>query len=335
MEKTELIETIHKFKKLNILVIGDVMLDRFIWGNVDRISPEAPIPIVKVDNENAYPGGAANVARNLCKFINHTEVLSILGNDDRGNELLDLMKKENIDTNLCLKFDQRNTTVKTRIIAHSQHMLRIDREKIVPLNDIEMEEFFANLKTINKNIDAVIFEDYGKGLLTQELFDKVVKYIRQLEKKYQKKIFICVDPNPSNPLNWNNVDLVKPNRKEAYAAAEIYSDNKFGKINEKEKLEQIGKKLFKKWQCNKILITLGENGMCLLERNNKTFFVEAKAREVYDVSGAGDTSIAFLTMALALGLNPQKATEIANIAASIVVGKVGTATLNIDDFKKI
>jgi len=313
---------VKNIRQQKILVIGDIMLDQYIWGKVNRISPEAPVPVVHVTHESAYPGGAANVARNLADFGISVTMSSVIGNDANGEKLLTLLKESAIAADGVITLDGYPTIVKTRIIARHQQVVRVDRESVQPVNDTLLKRLLSKLENIIQEIDAVIIEDYGKGFITQKLADQVISIAREKGK------IITTDPNPNNILKWSGVTLIKPNRAEAYAAATIPFDE-----NEKT-LYRVGEKLLKKWDSAYILITLGEEGLMLFHPPEKPFHTPTKAREVFDVSGAGDTVIAFFTAALAAGLTGAEAAQVANHAAGIVVGKLGTATLTPEELLK-
>ncbi|MBX7158286.1 MAG: D-glycero-beta-D-manno-heptose-7-phosphate kinase [Verrucomicrobiae bacterium] len=306
---------LESFRAKKILVIGDIMLDEFIWGKVSRISPEAPVPVVEVQREEFFTGGAANVARNLRPFGVSVLMMGRVGKDREGKQLLQLLKKEGVKTDYILNTSTLPTIVKTRIIAKTQQMVRVDKEVCDGLS----QEHFARIKTLLKKalpeVDAVIIEDYGKGFVTQSLVDEVAKQC----KKY-KKIW-TVDPNPNNPLNWFGATAIKPNRNEAF----LFSGVLFSE--DKKQLQRVGETLLKRWKAQLLLITLGEHGMQLFQKGKSSYASATKAREVFDVSGAGDTAIAIFTLALSAGATPQEATEMANHAAGVVVGKLGTATL--------
>ncbi|HPG40957.1 MAG TPA: D-glycero-beta-D-manno-heptose-7-phosphate kinase [bacterium] len=313
---------IHKIQQQRILVIGDLMLDQFIWGKVNRISPEAPVPVVHVTHESAYPGGAANVARNIADFGGQATICGMVGSDVHGQELLALLGQSRINTGGVIVRNEYTTIVKTRIIARQQQVVRVDRESVEPLIPAMYAALPEKLEQIIHNVDAVIIEDYGKGFITQPLVDKVTAICRTHNK------IITVDPNPGNPLQWQGVTLVKPNRAEAYQSAGLpYNEDK-------QSLLQVGETLLNKWQSAGILITLGEDGLMLFQPPEQPFHTPTKAREVFDVSGAGDTVIAFYTAALAAGLTGAEAAQVANHAAGIVVGKLGTATLTPDELLK-
>jgi D-beta-D-heptose 7-phosphate kinase/D-beta-D-heptose 1-phosphate adenosyltransferase len=299
---------IERMSGCRILVIGDVMLDHFIWGAVRRISPEAPVPIVEVTKETTFPGGAANVARNLSAFTPNAYLMGRVGKDSSANELRRLLNEEGVNTDPMLESETLPTIAKTRIIARQQHVVRVDRETIEKLSAEELKLISSRLEAMLPELDGVIIEDYGKGFVTQAFADQVIGLCKAAGK------LVTVDPSPHNPLSWKNASLVKPNRLEAFAAAGIQDHHKLIQ-----------------WSVGKVLVTLGEQGMILFQRDSTPHHIPTRAREVYDVSGAGDTAIAFLTLALASGLSAEDAAGIANHASGIVVGKLGTARVMKDE----
>ncbi|MBL9118271.1 MAG: D-glycero-beta-D-manno-heptose-7-phosphate kinase [Verrucomicrobiaceae bacterium] len=305
------------FASARILVVGDVMLDHFVWGNVRRISPEAPVPVVEVVRETLFPGGAANVARNLAEFTQHGLILGRVGADSDAQKLTELMKEEGVGTELLLIHPTLPTISKTRIAARQQQIVRVDREVIQKLGADELDEVERRVREKLPEIDAIIIEDYGKGFVTQELVDTLVRLASSAGK------LLTVDPSPRNPLQWKGASLVKPNRLEAFAAAGMEDTGKDGQLKE------VGKRLLDKWQVPNVLVTLGEQGMMIFDKDSPEtpHHLPTRAREVYDVSGAGDTAIALLTLALSSGMSLHDAAEVANHASGIVVGKLGTATL--------
>lgn len=310
-----------RLARCRVMVIGDVMLDHFIWGNVRRISPEAPVPIVEVVRETSFPGGAANVARNLATFTAHSSLMGRVGRDRHASELNELLSGESIRTDTLLTSDTIPTISKARVIARQQHVVRVDREQIQKLTAAELAEVRAKVEPLLADIDAIIIEDYGKGFVTQELVDLVVALAGRAGK------LITVDPSPRNPLHWKGVTWVKPNRIEAFAAAGMEDHHRAVALDRDEALLSVGEALLEKWQVPNVLITLGEQGMMLFQKGAKPHHIPTRAREVYDVSGAGDTAIALLTLSLAAGLSATEAAEVANHASGVVVGKLGTATL--------
>jgi rfaE bifunctional protein kinase chain/domain len=311
--------------KCRILVIGDVMLDHFIWGHVRRISPEAPVPIVEVTREEFYPGGAANVARNISPFSPHTHLMGRVGKDSAADRLRDLLIADKVDPAPLLVHDTLPTISKARVSARQQQIVRVDREKLLPLTADELAEIEKRLRALAPDLDAIILEDYGKGFMTTELMQLVSKIAAE------HNLIVTVDPSPRNPLPWSGVTLVKPNRLEAFAAAGLEDHLLPGPPAQNTELLEVGRILLEKWAVNSVLVTLGEHGMMLFERGQSPHHIHTRAREVYDVSGAGDTAIALLTLALAAGFKLQDAAEIANHASGIVVGKLGTATLTPDE----
>jgi D-beta-D-heptose 7-phosphate kinase/D-beta-D-heptose 1-phosphate adenosyltransferase len=301
------------------------MLDEFVWGRVSRISPEAPVPVVEVQAESSYPGGAANVARNLRPFCASVLLCGAVGEDSFAEKLRGLLADEGIETGALVETSEIPTIVKTRIIARQQQVVRVDREK----NRGSIAEVTARAAEIvgelMPSVDGVILEDYGKGLICQSLKDRVCS----LAKEHGK--FLTADPNPGNHLDWSGVDLLKPNRSEAFAMAGRTDYGAADDPLQDADLLDVGALLLKKWDLAGLLVTLGEHGMILFERGASPYHTPTKAREVFDVSGAGDTAIALYTLAICAGATPHEAAEISNHASGVVVAKLGTATLVADE----
>jgi D-glycero-beta-D-manno-heptose-7-phosphate kinase len=314
-------EIVDGMSSRRILVAGDLMLDEFIWGKVSRISPEAPVPVVAVDRETSYPGGAANVARNLREFTPHAAVLGLVARDAAGQRLRELLVTGGIDTAGVVERGSGPTTVKTRIIARTQQVVRVDRELKESPGTAERRALLDALGAALPQVDAVIIEDYGKGLLDLDLAGEFVAEARAAGKP------VSVDPNPNNPIPWHGVTVVKPNRHEAFAAAGIPWSEPASHPLEDRPLLKAGEILLEKWETDQLLITLSEMGMLLFTRDGQRHHTPTRAREVFDVSGAGDTAISLYTLALCAGATPVEAAEIANHASGVVVGKLGTATL--------
>ena len=308
-----------------ITVIGDLMLDEFVWGKVGRISPEAPVPVVEVTGESFYAGGAANVARNLREFVDHVAVIGMLGKDRSGRQLRKLLAEQNIDTSNSIEEESFCTIVKTRIIALHQQVVRVDREKFAIPSKAHIANAVAAVRESLKETDAIIFEDYGKGFVTTELVGEIVR-----EAAIAKKI-VAADPNPRHSVDWRGVTVVKPNRAEAFLAAGIPWRDPDEAPKKDSDLERAGKILLKKWETQNVLITLGEHGMVLFQQNDAPYYIRTKARQVFDVSGAGDTAIALFTLGLVSGATPIEAAEIANYGSAVVVSKLGTATVTRDE----
>jgi D-glycero-beta-D-manno-heptose-7-phosphate kinase len=318
-------QILDRASKQRLLVIGDLMLDEFVWGKVGRISPEAPVPVVEVSGESFYPGGAANVARNLREFTAHVGVVGMIGRDRGGEQLRQLLADQKIDTSACSISPDFPTIVKTRIIARQQQVVRVDREKILAPDEKQIGLVVASVKKMLPEIDGIIFEDYGKGFLAERLVSEIVTAARESRK------VVAADPNPRNNLPWHGLSVVKPNRSEAFHAAGIPLQESDG---DDRVLKEVGAILLQKWQAELVLITLGEEGMMLFQRGQKPHHVPTKARQVFDVSGAGDTAIALFTLALCSGATALEAADIANNASAVVVGKLGTATVSPEELRE-
>ncbi|MDP9097967.1 MAG: bifunctional ADP-heptose synthase [Verrucomicrobiota bacterium] len=327
MNARRLKEILDRAGTKRILVIGDLMLDEFVWGRVKRISPEAPVPVVEVTGESFYPGGAANVARNLREFVGHVAVVGMFGSDRGGRQLRELMEKQKIETKSAVEDPGFPTIVKTRIIARNQQVVRVDREQLRSPTPAQVSEIVRNVKRQLAKTDAIIFEDYGKGFLAGELVRRICDEALAAGK------IVTGDPNPHHPIEWKSVTAVKPNRNEAFLAAGLSSSDPASTPMKDKPLLKAGEVLLEKWQTKLVLITLGEQGMMLFERGNKPHHIPTKARQVFDVSGAGDTAIALFTLALSCEATSVEAAEIANHASAVVVGKVGTATVTPEELR--
>jgi len=322
MNRERYLEISARFSQSRVLVIGDLILDQFVWGRVSRISPEAPVPVVEVDRETQYPGGAANVARNLREFSQHAAVLGTIGQDAEAETLKRLLADEGIDTSAIQQDPAWRTIVKTRIIARHQQVVRVDREQKYRPAQSQSAQALASIDAMLPHLDAVIVEDYGKGLIQQAFADAITARVRAAGK------LLAIDPNPQNPLQWNGASVMKPNRSEAFAAAGIPHSEPVDPVAKDEAVMEVGRTLMEKWNCGILLITLGEQGMMLFRKGEPPFHTPTRAKEVFDVSGAGDTAIALFTLALTAGATASEAAEISNHASGIVVGKLGTATVS-------
>jgi rfaE bifunctional protein kinase chain/domain len=307
-------------QKTRVLVVGDVMLDQFIWGSVSRISPEAPVPVLDFSRESFMPGGAANVARNLVSLATPAELFGAIGNDDAARKLLKLLGEQKIGCAGLVKSAARHTSIKTRIVAQQQQVVRVDRETRDGLDDRLTGQLLAALKPMLANTAAVIVGDYGKGVVTQPLLNEIKSLCRA------RGVWLSLDPKPVHHLNLNGLSLITPNRKEAFELADLPDDTKNANPLADKNLMLVAERLLKELNPALLLITLGELGMLLCQREQKPFHIPTVAQEVFDVSGAGDTVIATFTLAIAAGASPIEAAILSNHAAGIVVGKVGTAT---------
>jgi D-beta-D-heptose 7-phosphate kinase/D-beta-D-heptose 1-phosphate adenosyltransferase len=306
--------------KTRVLVVGDVMLDQFIWGNVARISPEAPVPVVEFERESYMPGGAANAARNLTALRVNTELFGTVGHDDAARKLRKLLEEQHIGCTGLLPHSSRATSLKTRIVAHKQQVVRIDRETRESVEGKLMNRLLEAFKEQLKKADAVIVCDYGKGVVTQHLLNEMKALCRA------RGVWLSLDPKPYH-LNLSGLSLITPNRKEAFELANIPDETRQRDPFADKNLMMVAERLLNELRPAVLLITLGELGMLLCQRDQKPFHIPTVAREVFDVSGAGDTVIATFTLAIAAGASPLEAAIISNHAAGIVVGKIGTATV--------
>ncbi|MDD5136819.1 MAG: D-glycero-beta-D-manno-heptose-7-phosphate kinase [Candidatus Omnitrophica bacterium] len=305
---------IGNFKNARVLVIGDLILDEFLWGDVSRISPEAPVPVVWVKKESFMPGGASNVANNLRSLGANVYLAGVIGDDERGAILKGELEQKGIHTAGVITDDSRPTILKTRVVAQHQQVVRIDKERVEPLSGGILGKLVEYVEGAMKDVDAVIIEDYGKGVITSALLSKVVP----AAKKHSK--IISVDPKEENFKYYKGISVITPNNYEASKAVGF-------EIKDEATLLKAGQTLLTKLNCKIALITLGEHGMAVFQKSKPVKHIPTVAQEVFDVSGAGDTVIATYTLSLAAGADPIMSAHIANCAAGIVVGKVGIAVV--------
>ena len=316
-----LIGIIEQFKNKKILVLGDVMLDKYIWGNVSRISPEAPVQVVEVAKESYAPGGAANVANNIAALNAKSFMVGVVGKDRTKEQLVSDLKKRNVDVSGLIEDENKRTVRKVRVFGRSQQLLRFDYEKKGYVDANTEKKIFHFIEKNMGNVDAVIISDYAKGTITKNLMEKLIPLCKEKNK------IIVVDPKPKHKDFYKNATLITPNHKEANEMANIAEEA------EDADIEMTGKKLLEEMNST-ILITRGEKGMSLFEKDGKITNIPTFAKEVYDIVGAGDTSVATVALALASGANFEEAAIIANHAAGITVGKVGTSTVSIEELKE-
>ncbi len=314
--------------KARVLVIGDVMLDQFIWGNVARISPEAPVPVVDFERESFMPGGASNVARNLTALHVATEIFGVIGDDPAAKQLKTLLAEQKVGCEGLVGNPSRHTSVKTRIVAHKQQVVRIDRETRGGLDGKLTSQLLDAIKSKLDGAEAVIVGDYGKGVVTQPLLNEMKTLCRE------RGIWLSLDPKPVHHLNLSNLSLITPNRKEAFELANLPDDTRNHNPLADKNLMQVAERLLNELRPAVLLITIGELGMLLCQRGKKPFHIPTIAQEVFDVSGAGDTVIATFSLAIAAGASPVEAAILSNHAAGIVVGKIGTATTSPEELLK-
>jgi rfaE bifunctional protein kinase chain/domain len=314
--------------KARVLVLGDVMLDQFIWGSVARISPEAPVPVLDFERESFMPGGAANVARNLTSLKVSTEIFGAIGEDDAAHQLKKLLAAQHIGCRGLVTNPARHTSVKTRVVAHKQQVVRIDRETRDGLDPKLVGQLLGAMKKRLPETDAVIIGDYGKGVVTQPLLNEVKSLCRE------RGVWLSLDPKPVHQLNLSGLSLITPNRKETFELADLPDETKTANPLADKNLMLAAERLLNELRPAVLLITLGELGMLLCQRGQKPFHIPTVAQEVFDVSGAGDTVIATFTLAIAAGASPVEAAILSNYAAGIVVGKIGTATTSPEELLK-
>lgn len=325
MDKQKLISFIDKFEGKEIIVIGDVMLDHFVKGSVSRISPEAPVPVVNVEKEDFVAGGAGNVAVNLAVLGAKPALVSVVGQDIKGSILAQFLKDKGVNTDYITIDSARPTTQKVRIVAERQQVVRVDRESKAKLTPQTAKICMQNFKRALKKAKGVVMSDYGKGMLSDHNIHEIIALCNA------KKIPVCVDPKIDNFLKYKNITCMTPNTKEAWEGMGLPP-----KKDEKAILD-LGKKILKALKAKSILITRSAEGMSLFEQGTKikTTTIRATAKEVFDVTGAGDTVISVLTLALACGATLQEAAYIANEAAGLVVAKLGTACVSPKEIKEV
>lgn len=303
------------FKNIKIGVVGDLMLDDYIYGTVERISPEAPVPVVNVKEEKFVLGGAANVVNNLASLGAKTICFGVIGNDANGERLLGAFADKKIDVSGLIRDKERTTIVKRRIIGSNQQLLRIDWEDITPISTFLEYALLRNIESKIDELDAVILSDYDKGVLTPMVAKEIVRMCRDRGK------IVTVDPKPKNAMNYYGATSMTPNRKEAKECLGMERTTN---------MEEVGKELKEKLKLDNLLLTRSEEGMSLFIED-KIVNIPTFAKEVYDVTGAGDTVISVFTLAAASGVSWHEAAKIANTAAGVVVGKMGTSTVTKDE----
>jgi len=309
-------ELLGAFQHRRIIVFGDLMLDRYLWGSVARISPEAPVPVVEVQSESERLGGAANVAHNVLSLGAEAIPVGVVGSDTMGENLRRIMRQNGFPVEGILVDPRRPTTVKTRVIAHNQHVVRFDHEGRTPIDEEAQQRILALLSDLIPSADAVLVEDYNKGLIVTP----VIHEVRRLCSRHGK--ILTVDPKFDHFFEYEEATLFKPNRKETEAILGM-------KLETDEAVRRAGAVLLDRLRPENLLITLGERGMMLFERgDDRVTHVPTRARKIHDVSGAGDTVIGTITVALAAGASVLEAATLANYAAGVVCGEVGIVPID-------
>lgn len=320
------LEQIHSaigaLKGHKVMIIGDLMLDHYMIGGVDRISPEAPVPVVRVERESSLLGGAGNVARNIASLGGQALLVATVGTDEDGNILERLCNEAKLETRL-IRDPARPTTKKTRIIAGNQQVVRVDQELAVPLQEAEFDELFTYLQTVIDEYPVIILSDYGKGFISREFMDRFMAMVEESE----HRPLVLVDPKTVNYDLYTGVDLLTPNTKEAGEGAGL-------PVTGQDTVIRAGRALFERLQCKNLLITMGGDGMALFQGVDDVSHIPTFARKVFDVTGAGDTVIATVALALSAGIELLTACTLANYAAGVVVAQVGAATASIDDLNE-
>lgn len=313
--KQELITIVNNMQQKRVLVIGDLLLDKYIWGNVDRISPEAPVAIVRVEKETYVPGGAANVANNIVAVGGKAQLLGIMGNDKAKDTFIQELEKRGIGTWHILIDEKKPTIQKIRIMAQQQQLLRVDYEEISYLENKREEEFLQHLEAAKGSFDAIVVSDYAKGVVTERLMTGLIVFCKK------NNIGLIIDPKPKHKKFYGGASVITPNHKEACELAEV------APTNEEAQILAVGKKIQQELQTN-LILTRGEKGITIFDGSQEPITIPTQAKEVYDVTGAGDTVVAISALALCAGATLAQAATLANIAAGIVVGKLGTATVS-------
>jgi rfaE bifunctional protein kinase chain/domain len=322
MNITDKVRDIQSTKKRpSILVIGDLMIDHYIWGSATRLSPEAPVPIVNVKNESTTLGGAGNVVQNLVALGAKVSVAGVIGDDFHGKQLIKMLEDEGVSTNAIIHDESRTTTVKTRVLAGSHQLVRVDREVTHSVADELADKVIQKISAVIENTDIILLSDYNKGLLSYVLTQAVIK----LAAEHQKKVVI--DPKGLYYEKYKGAFIIKPNRKELAEAA------KTDRIGTREELESAAKVILQQTAADYLIVTLSEEGMAIITEKGSQL-LPVKATEVFDVTGAGDTVIATIAYFVASGFPVEEACELANHAAAIVIRHIGSATTTIDEILK-
>jgi D-glycero-beta-D-manno-heptose-7-phosphate kinase len=311
-------DVVAAFSGLNVLIIGDVMIDSYLWGKVERISPEAPVPILQVQKREMRLGGAGNVALNVQSLGAKPYLCSVIGKDSDGQTLMNLMNERNLDTEGFVRSEERITTIKHRVMSGSHHMLRVDQETDKEINATEKEALKARIKVLIEKCQVVIFEDYDKGVLNPEIIEYTISLAEQ------KNIPTIVDPKKRNFLSYAGATLFKPNRKEIKEGLKLDLD-----LKNAEEVEQASTALRTLMQVKGVLLTLSERGV-FIDHNRELHHIPAHLREISDVSGAGDTVVSTAALCLAIGLKPYTLAALSNLAGGLVCEQVGVVPIDLD-----
>jgi D-beta-D-heptose 7-phosphate kinase/D-beta-D-heptose 1-phosphate adenosyltransferase len=313
---------IQHFSKATVLVVGDIIMDKYIWGDVSRISPEAPVPVVEVNQETEMLGGAANVVHNIFSLGGKAILCGVVGRDGCGREIIRRVKELGLETEGILAVPDRPTSIKTRVIAHSQQVVRFDRESTKGITPEGIERLVGFIRACQPDLDAVVVADYGKGMISPALMGPLREVVAH------SGIITAVDPKTGNFNYYEGVDVITPNHHEAGAFCRI-------SIKDEVSLEKAGRWMLRELGCRSVLITQGKEGMTLFENGGPISHIPTTAKKVYDVTGAGDTVISTFSLGLASGLDMKSAAILSNFAAGVVVGEVGTSTVQAEELKSV
>ncbi len=333
MNPLSLVPLIDNFSDFNIAVVGDIMLDRYVWGQAGRISQEAPVPIIRVDHTSEVPGGAANVAANISALSGKAALYGIAGKDREGDALGRVLREKGIDGQGIAFLENRKTTVKTRIIGNRQQIARVDAEETSQVPETDRNSLYKKLAAdiADNKFRGIVFEDYAKGLLSSELIQRLIDLADR------HSIFTILDPHPSHNFNVSGLQAMTPNRSEAFGLTGTYYRDSVLPLEDDLPLQQVGQRIMQAWQTKLLLITLGATGMALFSQEQAQQqvprHIPTRAQEVFDVSGAGDTVTASFSLAMLAGASPFQAAHLANHAAGIVVGKIGTASVTAEELR--
>ncbi len=309
---------IKRFKNIRILVVGDIILDKYIWGNVSRISPEAPVPVVEVENETITLGGAANVVHNLATLGAKPILCGVIGADIYGGSVLTHIDDLKVDMSCIIADPSRPTTIKTRVVGNNTQIVRFDSESTKQIGDHERKAVLKAVENSIDSIDGIIISDYNKGVISSPLLHDIKEIVNG------SSVFIVSDPHKNNFYPHKYVNVITPNTEEAGHYCGFT-------IKDEKDLEYVGKKMLHDLRCTFVLITRSEKGMTLFKSDDDIVYIPTIAQKVFDVSGAGDTVIAVIALGLACGMDIADACRLSNVAAGVVIGKVGTATLNVKE----
>ena len=318
----ELKRYVDRFSDARLIVVGDIIMDEYIWGDVSRISPEAPVPVVDIKEETKMLGGAANVLNNIASLGGKPILCGVIGGDQTGQEIMERIKRQGLRTDGIITESHRPTSVKTRVVAHNQQVVRFDRESRKKLETQSIEKILDFIQQMQDGYDAIVVADYGKGVVSAELMEG----LRGLASHWSA--ILAVDPKIGNFECYHHVDVITPNHHEAGAFCRT-------EIVDKESLVRAGKQMLRELHCRYVLITQGKDGMSLFEKSGEITHIPTVARKVYDVTGAGDTVVSTFCLGLASGMDPKSAALISNFAAGIVVGEVGTSTVKAEELKNV